>query len=495
MCDTVHPDNSNTIHTEEKMKSLRKIVSLILVLTMVMGFAGCVLNEEKDAKAVIATIDGVEYLKGDFNDYYSFYCFIQEAYGSPLTGTDEEMQQYRENLFKEYVFTILAKTECEAASKTVSESLVEESVSSLIETAKTSFEGTAYTDLLKKYGYTEETIEETATEMLTFIDYSNLYLEENIGNNFDSVIASTVEGQEISMATFYYYALVNYLSNVLNGASIDFYDTEEYYPTVYTYLTTGAKAIKYLEDNNITIPEETILEQEDNILMFDLYGLTDYAKNVCMLTSDQITAASEFVVNALAAQDVILTKFGEDTEFTDSELEAYYNSSASKYDASYVKAYHILTEDKDFAQKMLDETGMTKDGFMAVYEKYGSDEKVKEAADLGQFGRGEMVTEFEDCAFGLKAGEIGMCDTEFGTHIVYVYESNITDTTFESVKDQVLEDYRADHIQYFGQAHLGELIEGYEDEEGDYKVIPTDLLNEYLYDKHSVKLDTKAAVR
>ncbi len=477
------------------MKSTRKIVSLLLAVFMMLSFAGCVLNEEKDATAVVATVNGVEYLKSDFNDYYSFYLFVQEAHNQPVTGTDEQMKEYKGNIFDNYIFTLLTKEECIASGKEVSEAIVDESVSALITQAKTNFEGEAYTDLLKKYGYTEETIETVAKEMLTFIDYANVFLEENVGNNFDSVVAATVEGEEIPMSTFYYYALVNFISNVTNGVDIDFFDTEGYFPTVYEYLATGVKSVKYAEENSITIPEDVIASQQEAISMLDLYGLSDYAKNVCMLTSQQIDEGLDFVIEILSAQKTILDKYADETEFTEDELKAYYNTSSSRYDASYVKAYHILTEDKAFAQKMYEETNKTSDGFMAVYEKYGKDEKVREATDLGQFGKGKMVQAFEECAFGLKEGEIGICDTEFGTHIVYVYESHITDTTYESVKDQVLEDYKDEHIRYFGQSHIAELVEKYEDEEGEYKILPDDLLTEHLYDKYGVKVDRKVATR
>jgi parvulin-like peptidyl-prolyl isomerase len=233
----------------------------------------------------------------------------------------------------------------------------------------------------------------------------------------------------------------------------------------------------------------------DSIAMLDLYGLSDYAKNVFFLTDSQINDAVEFTVMALSSQEVILNKYGEDAEFTEEELKAYYNSSSSKYNASYVKAYHILTEDKAFAEEMLKETGNTADGFMAVFEKYEKDERVTQAIDLGKFGYGQMVAEFEECAFALKEGEVGICDTEFGTHLVYVYESNITDTTYEDVKDQVLADYTADFIQYFGQSHLDEMISTYEDVAGDYDIIPADLLTEYLYNKYSVKVDKKVGSR
>ena len=85
---------------------------------------------------------------------------------------------------------------------------------------------------------------------------------------------------------------------------------------------------------------------------------------------------------------------------------------------SQVHAYHILVKSENDAKQILEEL---KNG--ASFEKMAQLKSQcpsgKKGGDLGWFGRGKMVREFEKAAFDLEKGKIsGPVKTQFGWHII-----------------------------------------------------------------------------
>jgi len=84
-----------------------------------------------------------------------------------------------------------------------------------------------------------------------------------------------------------------------------------------------------------------------------------------------------------------------------------------------VRASHILVEKQSQALKVLEELKAGAD-FGGLAKKYSTCPSGKKGGDLGQFGRGQMVREFEQAAFALKPGQVTEqpVKTQFGYHII-----------------------------------------------------------------------------
>ena len=87
-----------------------------------------------------------------------------------------------------------------------------------------------------------------------------------------------------------------------------------------------------------------------------------------------------------------------------------------------VQARHILIGNKELSEeikKKVDDGG----DFSKLAEEFSECPSKKRGGDLGWFGKGAMVRPFEVAAFSADEGAIvGPVKTEFGYHIIYVYE-------------------------------------------------------------------------
>ena len=84
----------------------------------------------------------------------------------------------------------------------------------------------------------------------------------------------------------------------------------------------------------------------------------------------------------------------------------------------YYRARHILLEDEDDAQEMLE---LLRSGslFEDLASEYSECDTGVKGGDLGKFSSGTMVAEFERALFHMKIGDISKpISTKFGYHII-----------------------------------------------------------------------------
>lgn len=110
-----------------------------------------------------------------------------------------------------------------------------------------------------------------------------------------------------------------------------------------------------------------------------------------------------------------------------------------------VWAAHILVDDEQTARDIRDRLNKGEDWYTLAVT-YSKDESNKyQGGNLGWFGRGKMVKEFEDAAFQLNVGDTSQpVQTQFGWHIIRIlgHENRpISANQFEQLKQQKFQEW------------------------------------------------------
>ena len=85
-------------------------------------------------------------------------------------------------------------------------------------------------------------------------------------------------------------------------------------------------------------------------------------------------------------------------------------------------AAHILVKNEDKAKDLLTKINSGGD-FADLAQKHSDCPSGKKGGDLGWFGRGQMVKEFEEACFcGQKGATVGPVKTQFGYHLIKILD-------------------------------------------------------------------------
>jgi len=87
--------------------------------------------------------------------------------------------------------------------------------------------------------------------------------------------------------------------------------------------------------------------------------------------------------------------------------------------AKQVSAAHILVDSKEKATEIKDKIN-NGSSFADMAKKHSACPSGRKGGDLGWFGSGDMVPEFEKAAFSAKKGDVVIVRTKFGWHLLFV---------------------------------------------------------------------------
>ena len=126
-------------------------------------------------------------------------------------------------------------------------------------------------------------------------------------------------------------------------------------------------------------------------------------------------------------------------KITEEEMQTYFDENKESFaKAKEVNASHILVEDEKTAKEVKAKLDKGED-FAELAKEYSKDGSAQTGGELGFFGEGAMVPEFEEAAFSMKVGEISEpVKSQFGYHIIKVNEiQEATEANFKDSKEQI----------------------------------------------------------
>jgi len=146
-----------------------------------------------------------------------------------------------------------------------------------------------------------------------------------------------------------------------------------------------------------------------------------------------VQQSGEQAIRNMVKLDLLRQKAAiEDVKVTEDELKQYYNQYKPQ-----IRASHILVKDEKTAQEIKAKLDKGED-FAKLAKEYSQDAgSAQNGGDLGWFGPGKMVKEFEDAAYALNVGQVSQpVKTEYGYHIIKVTDKK-KKPSYEQMKEEI----------------------------------------------------------
>ncbi len=157
---------------------------------------------------------------------------------------------------------------------------------------------------------------------------------------------------------------------------------------------------------------------------------------------------------------------GPNITIGEEDISSYFEQNKTSFDQKEeVRARHILVKTEEQAKEIKEKISAGED-FAQLAKEHSTDEMTKESGgDLGFFGKGKMVKEFEEEAFGLGIGEISNpVKTDYGYHIIKVEEK-------KEAKEATLEEHKDEIKDILVEAKLPEVYQNwYQEKYDEYKI-------------------------
>ena len=182
---------------------------------------------------------------------------------------------------------------------------------------------------------------------------------------------------------------------------------------------------------------------------------------------EKIDETEEFKKAIEAARTEILaqlavSKVMKAINVTEEEMKAYYEANVSNFEkGATVSAKHILVKEEDKCNEILAAINAGEKTFEEAAKEFSTCPSGQQGGSLGEFGKGQMVKEFEDAAFNAEIGAVvGPVKTQFGYHLIVVDAKNEASVmSFDEVRGQIYSQLFAKKQNEVYDAKVAELKE------------------------------------
>ena len=179
---------------------------------------------------------------------------------------------------------------------------------------------------------------------------------------------------------------------------------------------------------------EHVLKQ---LLAFHLYA--KMAVEEKMDETEEFKAMLEKARKEILAQTAINSVL-KDIAVTEEEMQSFYKENPDHFaEPESAHAKHILVDTEEKALEIMDSIVKGEVAFEDAAKKFSSCPSNAQGGDLGEFGRGQMVPEFDQVAFEAEVGKVvGPVKTQFGYHLIKVEgRKDASVMAFDTVKEYI----------------------------------------------------------
>lgn len=222
----------------------------------------------------------------------------------------------------------------------------------------------------------------------------------------------------------------NQILAIVDGKNITRDDLERF------MMQLGNNAARYANPEGEKILVNELVHQELFLSEALANKMEEEAEFQAQMEMEKLQLLKQYAVRKCLSEAVV----------DEAELAAHYEAHKDEFQKpERVKASHILVDSEAKAQVILEEikNGLS---FEEAASQYSSCPSKERGGDLGFFGRGQMVPEFENASFSMTVGEISApVQTQFGYHLIQLAEKeeggvfDLDEISFDLMKDLTMQ--------------------------------------------------------